>query len=61
MITYPYDNELDQVLINSFEPYASIVKDNKETEEECAEVLARPFINYNPYEEAESAMWEANL
>lgn len=43
-----YDNELDNLLIDCFEPYASMVKENKEALEECREVLGRPIITtYN--------------
>lgn len=36
-----YDNELDFLLVNSFLPYSAIERDNKDTKEECEEVLSR--------------------
>lgn len=36
-----YDNELDYLLINSFLPYSAIDKDNRDTKEECDEVINR--------------------
>lgn len=38
-----YDNELDRMLIDSFEPYASMQKENKEARKECEEHFKTRF------------------
>lgn len=38
-----YDNELDRMLLDSFEPYASMQKENKEAKQECEEHFKTRF------------------